>query len=445
MLKPTPSTAGESSPASAPASSSAAAHLGPRLLDRLSTLPVFMCSFRPLFFATALYGLVGLALWAAFLQFGVLLPAVPGGFLVWHGHEMVFGFGMAAVVGFVPTAVPEFTATPALGARVAVVATLAWLAARIAFWLSGTVGVLPAALTNVGFALLPIALVAGRLLGDPDRRHLGFLFGLIALAASSAGFYFDALRGHYPMRWVYLAIGVLMALIVVAMSRISMRIVNDALTEARDADDPDAPVYRARPPRRNLAITAIVLYSLAEFLLPQSAIGGWLALAAAASVLNLLNDWHVGRPLIGRWPLLLYAAYWLMALGYATIGVALLFDGPTISAGRHLLVVGAMGLSIFAVMCIAGRIHSGYPLDTRSWIPAAAVLIVLAALLRAASGMPGLPAHPLQMASALCWIAAFGLYLRRMGPILLRARVDGGHGCEEVRSVEPARGRAAPM
>lgn len=433
MLRPSPTPGG------------GAAGSGWWLLDRVSALPVFVCSFRPLFFATALYGLLGLAVWAAFLQFGVLVPSVPGGFLVWHGHEMVYGFGMAAVAGFVLTAVPEFTATPAFGARVAVAATAAWLAARIAFWLSGTIGVLPAAIANLGFTLLPAALVAGRLLGDPDRRHLGFLFGLLALAASSAGFYFDALRGRDPMRWVHLAIGVLMALIVVAMSRISMRIVNDALTEARDADDPDAPVYRARPPRRNLAITAIVLYALAEFFIPRSPIGGWLALAAAASLLNLLNDWHVGRPLLGRWPLLLYATYWLMALGYAAIGVALLFDGPTVSPGRHLLAVGAMGLSIFAVMCIAGRIHSGHPLDTRLWVPAAALLIVLAALLRAGSGLPGLPAHPLRMASAFCWIAAFGLYLLQMGPILLRERVDGGHGCEEMRTVAPAGDRSATI
>ena len=98
-------------------------------------------------------------------------------------------------------------------------------------------------------------------------------------------------------------------------------------------------------------------------------------------------------------------------------------------------------------MCIAGRIHSGYPLDTRRWVPAGAVLLVLAALLRAAAGLPGLPAHPLQMSAALCWILAFGLYLFRMGPILLRARIDGGHGCEEARTAaaDPAAGQPPRM
>jgi len=41
-----------------------------------------------------------------------------------------------------------------------------------------------------------------------------------------------------------------MTLIVVAMSRVSMRIVNDALDARRAGPDPDAPEYRARPPRR---------------------------------------------------------------------------------------------------------------------------------------------------------------------------------------------------
>lgn len=49
-----------------------------------------------------------------------------------------------------------------------------------------------------------------------------------------------------------------------------------------------------------------------------------MALAAAADVLHLLNDWHVGRALLQRWPLVLYAIYACMGLGYALMGAGLL-------------------------------------------------------------------------------------------------------------------------
>jgi uncharacterized protein involved in response to NO len=401
------------------------------LYSRAAAHPLFMCSFRPLFLATAAYAAIGLVLWSAFLGAGLAVPAVPGGPIAWHAHELVFGFGMAAVAGFVMTAVPEFTATPALGSRVALAVALAWLAARAAFWACGVIGAWPAAVIEVAFAAALPALLGTRLLRDPERRHTGFLWGLLALVATICGYHVDVLRGLDPLRWTHAGVGVMMTLIVVAMSRVSMRIVNDALDEARATVDPDAPEYRARPPRRNLAIFAIALHTAVEFLAPQSAVAGWTALAAAAAILNVLNDWHVGRPLARRWPALLYAVYWLMALGYAAIGVALMTGTFGTSVGRHLLGAGAMGVSIFAVLCIAGRIHSGHPLDPRAWVPAGGALLVVSALARASSGLPGAPSTPLMFAGALAWIVAWALYLAHMAPILAGARTDGGSGCDE--------------
>lgn len=82
---------------------------------------------------------------------------------------------------------------------------------------------------------------------------------------------------------------------------------------------------------------------------------------------------------------MLYSVYVLMAAGYATMGLALILDGTGFSAGRHLLTVGALGLNIYVVMCIAGRIHCGYALGERRWVPIGALMLVAAALLRAAS------------------------------------------------------------
>lgn len=401
------------------------------LSPRLANWSLLLCSFRPLFLATVLLAVVGVALWLVFLGFGIPLPGVPGGPLVWHAHEMLLGFGLAAVAGFVLTAVPEFTSTAAFGRQVGFGFLLLWLAARLSFWLSGVIGPWPAALFNSAFAIALVVLLAPRLLGDPLRRQYGFFGGLGALALVTVGFHVDAVAGQYPMRWLYAGIGVMMVLIVVAMSRISMRILNDAIQARRDAGHDVDDDYRARPPRRNLAIFCISLFTLAEWLALPAPLNGWLALAAAAAMFNLLNDWHIGRALLERWSLILYSVYWLMALGYGALGVSLLADGFASSAGRHLLTLGAMGVSILAVLCIAGRTHSGYALDQRRWVPIAACLLVLAALLRALAGLPGTPVPLLNMLAGLGWLTAFALTMGYLAPIWLKGRPDGGQGCDE--------------
>lgn len=403
------------------------------LLDRLAAQPLFQCSFRPLFLGAAVYAVVAMAWWLAFLGMGMPLPAVPGGPLVWHAHEMIFGFGFAAVAGFVLTAIPEFTGTATFRARVALHFALLWLLGRVLFWMSGMLGVLPAALVHGLLVLLLVGMVLPRVLRDPERRHLDFVWGLAAFALTVLGFYYDVLSGHYPMRWLYAAIGVMMVLIIVAMSRVSMRIVNDALDVVRERSAPDVGLYYSRAPRRGLAVFAVALYTVAEFFAPHSAVTGWLGLVVAAAMFNLLNDWHVGRALFARWVLLAYLMYWLIALGYAALGVTVLWGGLPASAGRHLLTIGGMGISIFAVFGIAGRIHAGYAVDTRPWVMWAGGLLIVAALLRAALALVPDEAQMLLVLSGLGWIAAFGLVCALLGVLWLRPRVDGGQGCEEVR------------
>ncbi|MFA7291251.1 MAG: NnrS family protein, partial [Rhodocyclaceae bacterium] len=284
-----------------------------------------------------------------------------------------------------------------------------------------------AGLAHLGLVAGLVALLAPRLLADPERKHLSFLWALAAFAALIAGFYLDALAGNAPARWLHATIGLLMILIVLALSRISMRIVNAALDEI-DAETE----YRARPPKRNLAIVCIALYTAAEFLTPGTRIGGWLALAAAAALCHLQSDWHVGRALFRRWPLMLFGVYLLMAAGYGLIGFALVTDSEGLSAGRHLLTVGAIGLSIYMVLNIAGRMHCGHALDERAWVPAGAAMLVFAALLRAATALPGEPANLLLALSSLFWIATFAVWLWHMAPLLAGPRTDGGVGCEGI-------------
>lgn len=396
--------------------------------------PLWLCGFRPFFLAGAVSAAGLIALWSAFLGLGLPVPAVPGGPFVWHAHELIFGFALAAVAGFALTAIPEFTGSAGVTARPVRTLFALWLIGRIGFWLSGvnfgwlgTLALVVAGVAHLGLVAGLVTLLAPRLINDPERKHLSFLWALAAFAVLIAGFYLDALTGISPARWLHAAIGLLMILIVLAMSRISMRIVNAALEE-RD----ERPDYRARPPKRNLAIVCIAAYTAAEFFAPGERLGGWLALAAAAALCHLQSDWHVGRALFRRWPLMLFSVYVLMAAGYGLIGFALVSGGYGFSAGRHLLTVGAMGLSIYMVLNIAGRMHCGRELDERPWVPAGAATLFAAAVLRAATALPGAPVALLLALSSLLWIVVFAVWLWHMAPLLAGPRTDGGTGCEGI-------------
>ncbi len=396
--------------------------------------PLWLCPFRPFFGLATLSAVVLMLLWGTFLLLGWPLPSVPGGPFVWHVHELLVGVGLAAMAGFILTSVPEFTDTPSFDARPVRALVLLWLLGRTGFWMSGwwpQLGLIAAGLAHLALVVGLMALLASRLWRDPERRHVSFLWTLGLIALVLAGLYGDALRGASPMRWLHLLLGLLMALIVVAMSRISMSIVNASIDTQNGLDGADRPPYLARPPRRNLALLAIALYSLAEFWQPGGRVSAWLALAAASAVLGLLNDWHIGKPLFKRWPLMLYAVYGFMALGYGVIGVALLTGGFSPDAGVHLLTTGVFGLNIYVVVCIAGYTHSGLDKDGRPWVLWGAAALGVAAVLRALA-YAGVASMALMGLAALLWCAAFALQCAHMLPVFLRPRADGREGCAGV-------------
>lgn len=409
--------------------------------------PVWLCGFRSFFLAAAAYAIFLLAVWLGFLGLGVPLPQVIGGPFLWHAHELLFGFALAAIAGFTLTAVPEFTETADVPKPVVRWLLLFWLIGRAAFWFSGWLGTVAlglSALAHLGVVLGLLAALGPRLWHDPERKHISFIWALLVLVVLVGGFYAEALlygADGRPVRWLYATLGLVMILIVMALSRISMRIVNDAIDEYRAArqirlqegESIDDTEYRARPPKRNLVIFTIATYTLAEFFFPGDRLSGWLALAAAAALLHLQSDWHVGRALLRRWALLLFAVYFMMSAGYALMGFALLADTDGFSAGRHLLTIGALSAAIYGVLNIASRIHCGHPLDERPWVVLGGVTLLLAALLRASTA--ALPASwflPLISLSVIAWIFTFAIWLRHLAPLLTSPRSDGGQGCEEI-------------
>ncbi len=403
------------------------------LLQRCLQSPLLLCGFRPFFLLTASSAILFMGLWLLSLQGWLVAWPIAGGWLLWHAHELIFGFAAAATAGFSLTAIPEFTNTKPLGSLPLMNLVGLWLAARLSYLLAFWITPWPALLFNLIFWLGLLLYISPPVWRDPQRKHISFTLVIAGLAALQTGFFVFLSEPNFALKWLYMGIHALMVLIIVATSRVSMSVVNNRVEHKENTSDPDATPYLARPPRRYLAIAMIAICALAEFILGAHPVTGWTALAAMAAIFNLLNDWHVGRPLLSRLALMLYGSYWLMALGYGLLGAAYLGAPLLPSAGRHLLTAGAMTLSIFTIMSIVSRIHSGLWLDRRLWVPSAALLFVVAALVRAYASFYSAATSfsQLLLVAGLLWVGGFALYAVHLFKTLSTARTDGQAGCAE--------------
>ncbi len=404
-----------------------------KLKDKLIQAPIFLCGFRPFFVLTASTSIIFMALWLISLQGSLGNLNMPGGWLMWHAHELIFGVFSAATAGFALTSIAEFTSTTPIQRKPLFYLAVIWLLARLFYVLAPWLSVWPALILNLIFwagVLYQIVPVSWQ--QRPVRKHISFGFIIAALMLLEVGFFISLNNHGNAQSWLYAAIHLYMMLIIVAASRVSMSVVNKRVEADKHPDQPKPEtLYLARPPRRYFAISIISLCALSEFFLGANPATGWLALAAMAAVFSMLNDWHIGRQLLDRFSLMLYASYWLIALGYGLLGASYLGVEVLPSAGRHLLTAGAMTLSTFAIMSIVSRIHSGLWLDRRWWLPLAAVIFIAAALVRAYAGFYSAFTNLnswLLIAGGL-WMFGYILYALHLFKVLCSDRKDGKEGC----------------
>jgi uncharacterized protein involved in response to NO len=82
----------------------------------------------------------------------------------WHVHEMLYGYLPAVIMGFLFTAIPNWTGQLPIQGKPLLALVLAWVAGRVAVTISADVGWLPAAAIDVGFLALIVAAAAREIL-----------------------------------------------------------------------------------------------------------------------------------------------------------------------------------------------------------------------------------------------------------------------------------------
>jgi uncharacterized protein involved in response to NO len=368
--------------------------------DPAAGFALFALGFRPLYLLAGAYAALAVPLWG--LQYAGWLP---GANLLWHAHEMLFGYAFAVIAGFLLTAVRAWTSRPTpSGAALAGIASL-WLLARAAALHS----LLLSSLIDLLFALA-VAWGIGRPIVASRNRNWYFIAFVLALGAASVAFQ------AYPQ--VALAAGLDVVLLVIAImgGRVIPSFTNNAVAGAR---------ARRNPWVEYGALGFVVLILGLDLLqLPV----WWAALPAAVLHAIRVALWAPlatrGRPIL-----------WILHLSYAWVVVHLLLRGlagldlVSPALATHALTVGVIGGLTLGMMTRTARGHTARPLQVGPWETAAYVLVHAAAVVRVLIPLllPG-SYVALIAVSGVLWSAAFAIFTVVYIPILTRPRLDGQPG-----------------
>lgn len=283
--------------------------------------PLLRLGFRPFYLGTALLACLSVPLWIA-VFLGHVSWQFPVPALLWHAHEMLFGFAAGVVVGFLLTAVKAWTGLetargPLLGAL-----ALLWLAARLAalvapypVYAALDMALLPAAAA----VLLRVLLKAG------NKRNIPLVSLLLMMAAANLAFHLSVLGAIAlpAMTALYAELALILMVVCVITGRVVPMFTRNVT--------PGLVIHVSR--RFELSLLACTALALALWVLSAPA-PVVLAASLAAAVLHAVRLWS-WHPLVTRKrPILwiLHASYAWLPVGFALLALAqLAWVPPTLA------------------------------------------------------------------------------------------------------------------
>ena len=392
-------------------------------------IPIYLAyGFRPILLILAPYIIVSIILWSLSFSGFINLSFIENP-LNWHMYEMIFGIGFAGIIAFFLTGVPEMFpgSIPVVGKKLFYIVFL-WVLGRVSFWFMDFIGVFLVAILNISLTIWIISLIAKPVFADANKRHISLGFTLITILIIQIMFFLSVKNiitiSSYAI--LILSIGAFIVLILLALRRINMEAINELL-EQENIDE----TFYSRPPRYNLAIFCVMLYTAIEFLFPNNSVLAYLALACMASILGILNDFILKDNNILFKPFIIYLISILImtSIGYGFLGFDYLNeDINALNHFRHFLTTGTYGLVFYIVMIIISTIHTGRKIFTNIWLNFGVLLIILATFIR--SFIPFYEEYTIQayIISSILWAIPFIIYMKIFIPFLLNPRADGIKG-----------------
>jgi uncharacterized protein involved in response to NO len=384
--------------------------------------PVLDLAFRPFFILGSLFGIIALIFWAVLLSNNDLVnPVYP--VQLWHGHEMLYGFVAAFLVGFLLTAIQNWTGLRSVHGLSLLLLVMLWLAGRMVMWPGLEISGWLRFVADGSFLLLSAVFVGRLLQRKAQKRNYFAVVALLILLADNFIFHYALQTGDWLMARQSLYS-------VVFVITLMMTIIGGRVIPMFTANTTQIP---ARPRKAWIDKTGLGLLWLIVVIfllqlqphLKNEIFATVLILAAIfiglrCSQWRLMSTWH--HPLL--WSL--HLAYWCIPLALSLL--ALHYAGSiAFSIGLHVLTVGAMAGLILSMIARVSLGHTGRRIVASRLITVALVMIFLAAVVRVPLAVL-LSEYTIVFwhLSITLWGGAFSLFLYQYLPILTTVRADAG-------------------
>lgn len=378
---------------------------------------LFSSGFRPFFLAGALFAALAITAWLP-IYLGEIAPPSVLPPLAWHVHEMLFGFIVAVITGFLLTAVPNWTGRLPLQGRPLIALLLVWLAGRIAVMASAEIGWFATMAVDSAYLLLLASVIAREIIAGKNWRNLKVLMIIALLFCSNVAFHIEA---HVAGNAAYAqraAIAATILLVILIGGRVTPSFTRNWLARENPGRLP-----AASDKLDHAIIWLSALAALAWVVFPEAiATAGLLALAGLAQFVRL-SRWVGWRARRDALVLVLHVFYAFIPVGFLLVALAALRpDLAPASAGIHAWTIGAIGGMILAVMTRASLGHTGHALSASPTTVAIYVALGVAALARIAAAMAPAWSLGLLHAAAGAWVLAFAGFAASYGPLLAKRR-----------------------
>lgn len=384
--------------------------------------------FRPFFLGAAGFAVLAMLLWLARYQ-GIHLgghATYPG--MIWHAHEMIFGYAGAVMAGFLLTAVKNWTGRQTLHGNALLGLATCWLIARLTA-LTGAVPLLVPAIFDLLFLLGLVSAVFEPIVRGKHWRHVGMISKAALLIPANLLFYLG-LFGVWPSGLklgLYLGFYTIVALILAMGRRVIPFFIERGVGCPFEA--------RRNPWLDRLSLGLFLPFALVDTLAMTTGQAGLHTLAGVLALIQVplhslrLRDWH--HPGIWRKPLL-----WVLFLAYGWLLVGLVLKALTLAIALspyiaiHAFAIGGIGMMTVGMMARVTIGHTGRLVNTPPPGLTALFLIIFAAALVRVGGTALWPAHDSLwiVLAQLLWITAFGLFLRQFAAMLIKPRIDRRYG-----------------
>ena len=387
-----------------------------------NSFALFNLGFRPFFLGAAAYSVISIFYWMLVYVFHFKIETGTFSVTQLHSHEMIYGFSIAVIAGFLLTAVMNWTGIQTLRGKPLAALFSIWALARILMFY-GSEFLLYAALSDLVFMTGLMMAVASPIIKSRQYRQLGILSKIIMLTAGNMSFYLGAL-GYFDNGiniGIYGGLYLVISLILTIGGRVMPMFIRNGIKGDVQITNPGW-----------LAIVIMVLFLIFfvnQLFLGNQSLMGVLSLCLFFLTSFRLYCWYNAGIWKNHMLWCLYLAFVSISLGFFLLGLTL-FLPINYFLAIHCFAYGGIGLSTLSMMARVSLGHSGRPLTELAGVNYWSFTSLAAGTFIRIFFPLFSPQYYLQwiLISQLLWIFAFSIFLFSYFRILKSPRADGVEG-----------------